>query len=65
MNKEEIIKTLTIEDIKKWSSPHTKVIGETLLKIMATMKERYNVKFIIVPKKDMGKMIIKILKSKN
>ena len=54
-------KIKTIEDIKNWSSPHTKVRGETLLKIMNTMKTRYNVRFIIVPKKNMGEMIIKLL----
>ena len=54
-------KIKTIEDLQNWSSPHTKVRGETLLKIMNTMKTRYNVRFIIVPKKNMGEMIIKIL----
>lgn len=52
-------------DIKSWSSPHTKVRGETLLKIMTTMTERYGVKFIIVPKKKMGEMIMKILNADN
>lgn len=54
-------KIKSADDIKNWSSPHTKVKGETLLKIMSTMNKRYGVKFIIVPKKDMGKMIIKLL----
>ena len=54
-------KIKTTEDIKNWSSPHTKVKGETLLKIMNTMRKKYDVRFIIVPKKNMGKMIIKIL----
>ena len=54
-------KIKTAEDIKNWSSPHTKVRGETLLKIMNTMKERYGVRFMIVPKKDMGKTIISLL----
>jgi hypothetical protein len=49
------------EDIANWTSPHTKVKGETLLKIMRTMKEKYDVRFIIVPKKNMGEMIIKLL----
>lgn len=53
-----------VEDIKKWSSPHTKVRGETLLKIMTTMKERYGVRFIICEKKKMGEMIINLLNSK-
>ena len=51
----------TTDDINKWTSPHTKVKGSTLLKIMNTMKERYDVRFIIVPRKDMGKMIIELL----
>lgn len=51
----------TTEDIKNWTSPHTKVKGETLLKIMQTMKQRYGVRFMIVPKKDIGKKIIELL----
>ena len=55
-------KIKNVEDIKNWSSPHTKVKGETLLKIMTTMKKRYGCRFVIVPKKDMGKKIIELLK---
>lgn len=51
----------TLDDIKSWSSPHTKVKGETLLKIMNTMRKKYAIRFIIVPKKKMGEMIIKLL----
>lgn len=54
-------KIKTTEDIKSWSSPHTKVKGETLLKIMNTMRKKYTIRFIIVPKKKMGEMIIKLL----
>lgn len=54
-------KIKTPEDIKNWSSPHTKVKGETLLKIMATMKKRYNIRFMICKRSEMGKIIIKIL----
>lgn len=57
-------KIKTAEDIKKWSSPHTKARGEILFKIINTMKERYGVRFMIVPKKDMGKVIIDILNKK-
>ena len=57
-------KIKSLEDIKNWSSPHTKVKGETLLKIMSTMKERYGVRFIICEKKKMGEMIINLLKLK-
>lgn len=58
-------KIKTIEDIKSWSSPHTKVKGETLLKIMNTMCKKYAIRFIIVPKKKMGEMIIKLLTNNN
>lgn len=57
-------KIKTIEDIKNWSSPHTKVKGSILLKVMATMSKKYGVKFIIVPKKEMGAKIIKLLGGK-
>lgn len=56
-------KIKTTDDIKKWKSPHTKVKGETLLKIMKTMTQRYGIRFIIVPKKDMGKKIIQLLEN--
>lgn len=52
----------TIDDIKNWSSPHTKVKGTTLLKIMQTMKNKYGVRFIFCSKKEMGKRIIELLK---
>ena len=58
-------KIKTIEDIKNWSSPHTKVKGETLLKIMKTMKEKYKIRFVVCQKKDMGEYIIKLLRGKN
>lgn len=54
-------KIKTVEDIKNWSSPHTKVRGSTLLKIMTTMSKRYGVKFIICKRRDMGKKIIELL----
>ena len=54
-------KIKTIEDIKNWSSPHTKVKGETLLKVMATMSKKYGVKFIITTRKEMGKKILELL----
>lgn len=57
-------KIKSIEDIKNWSSKYTKVKGLTLLKIMLTMKKRYNVRFIIVPRKDIGKKIIELLNAK-
>lgn len=57
-------KIKTSEDIKNWSSPYTKVKGETLFKIMKTMKERYNIHFVVCPKKEMGAKIIELLTKK-
>lgn len=57
-------KIKTIEDIKKWSSPHTKIKGYVLLKIMQTFKKHHDCKFVIVPKKDMGQRIIDLLTKK-
>lgn len=57
-------KIKTVDDIKNWSSPHTKVKGETLLKIMNTMSKKYDVRFIICSKKNMGKMIVTLLKQR-
>ena len=57
-------KIKTIEDIKKWSSPHTKVKGYVLLKIMQTFKEHHNCKFVIVPKKEIGNKVIDLLSKK-
>lgn len=55
-------KIKTIEDIKKWTSSYTKVKGSILYKIMKTMKEKYNIRFMFVSKKNIGKMIIDLLK---
>lgn len=57
-------KIKTIEDVKNWRSSYTKVKGETLLKIMATMAKKYEVRFILVPKKNMGEKIIELLGGK-
>jgi ERCC4-type nuclease len=58
-------KIKTVEDIKNWSSPHTKVKGFTLLKIMQTMAKKYGVKFIICPRKKMGEKILQLLNKKS
>lgn len=57
-------KIKSIEDIKNWSSPHTKVKGVTLFKIMTTMSQKYNVRFRIVPSAQMGEQIITLLNRK-
>lgn len=54
-------KIKSIEDLQNWTSKRTKVKGETLLKIMNTMRQKYNVRFIICHKEKMGETIIKLL----
>lgn len=54
-------KIKTINDLKNWTSPRTKVKGETLLKIMTTMSKRYGVKFIFTSKQNAGRKIIELL----
>ena len=54
-------KVKTIEDLQNWTSKRTKVKGEVLLKIFKTMSQKYNVRFMIVPKNKIGETIIKLL----
>lgn len=58
-------KIKSAEDIKQWKSKYTKVKGNVLLKIMTTMAKKYQVKFIICSKKNMGKKIIELLGGNN
>ena len=54
----------SLEEVKKWSSPHTTVTGEWLYKTMNTMqnkKEEYDVEFRFCKKCETGEQIIKIL----
>jgi hypothetical protein len=58
-------KIKNVEDLQNWTSKRTKVKGSTLLKIFNTMKQKYSVRFIIVPRAKMGATIIKLLGGKN
>ena len=55
----------TIHDLENWTSNRTKIRGAVLVKVMATMRERYGCRFIICKKHDMGKKIIQLLGGKN
>jgi beta-mannanase len=55
-------KIKNIEDLQNWTSKRTKVTGKMLCKVMQTMKNKYGVRFMICPRKDMGKRIIELLK---
>ena len=57
--KEQKIKS--IEEVSNWSSNRTKVKGDTLMKIMNTMSERYGVEFIFTTKENAGAKVIELL----
>lgn len=57
--KEQKIKS--IDDVANWSSTRTKVKGETLMKIMKTMSDRYDVEFLFTTKENAGKKILELL----
>lgn len=58
-------KVKTLEDLQNWTSKRTQVKGSTLIKVFNTMKERYNVNFVLVPKKKIGETVIKLLGGNN
>lgn len=53
-----------VDEVVNWSSKRTKVKGETLMKIMKTMNERYNVEFMFTTKENAGKKIMELLTEK-
>lgn len=57
-------KIKSVDEVVNWSSKRTKVKGETLMKIMKTMNERYNVEFMFTTKEKAGKKIIELLTEK-
>lgn len=57
--KEQKIKS--IDEVANWSSTRTKVKGETLMKIMNTMSERYGIEFIFTTKEKAGEKVIELL----
>ena len=57
-------KIRSIEEVKNWSSKYSQVKGETLMKAMQTINERYNVDYIFDKECNIGFQIEKILKCK-
>lgn len=55
-------KIKSIEEVTNWSSTRTKVKGETLMKIMNTMSEKYGVEFIFTTKENAGAKVIELLR---
>lgn len=54
-------KIKTTQDLLQWQSKRTRVKGEVLAKIMKTMADRYDVRFIFTSKHKAGAKIIELL----
>ena len=54
----------SVDEVNKWFSPHTKVKGFILQKVMRTFAEHHNCEFIFAPQESMGQTIIDILTKK-
>ena len=57
----------TLDDVKKWQNPRKKTSpnatdGERLYKILKTIEERYDTKFVFCEKKNTGEEILRILR---
>lgn len=57
-------KISSINEVNNWCSTRTRVKGETLAKIMNTMRERYNVEFIFTKKELAGATVLELLEEK-
>ena len=56
------VKDITcVDEIIKWKSKYSKVKPETLIKIIKTFSERYNVEFMFYKKEEMGQKIVELL----
>lgn len=55
------IRVDTIEDLMRWSSPHTQVRGEKVYRVLASWMAKYPISVRFCSKKDTGKEIIRIL----
>lgn len=51
----------SIEDIKKWKGKHTNLKGETLYKIMCSMKRKYNIYWRFCSREQSGAKVLAIL----
>jgi len=60
-DRDEWIRVQTIEDLMRWSSPHTQVRGEKVYRVLASWMAKYPISVRFCHKRDTGKEIIRIL----
>ena len=51
----------TIADLMTWSSPHTKIRGEKVFRVLSSWVNRYNISVIFCDKRQTGRKILEIL----
>lgn len=62
-DRDEWVQVNTIEDLLKWSSPHTMVRGEKVYRVLASWKAKYPIRVEFCDKRSTGRRIAEILYS--
>lgn len=60
-DRDEWIRVDDIEDLMRWSSPHTQVRGEKVYRVLASWRAKYPISVAFCDKQSTGRMITKIL----
>lgn len=64
-DRDEWIQVSSIEDLMRWSSPHTQVRGEKVYRVLASWTAKYPISVRFCSKKDTGREITGILYGKH
>lgn len=60
-DRDEWIQVKDIEDLMRWSSPHTQVRGEKVYRVLASWRAKYPISVVFCDKQSTGRMITEIL----
>lgn len=60
-DRDETVEVRSIEDLIRWSSPHTQVRGEKIYRVLASWSAKYPICVKFCDKRQTGKEILKIL----
>ena len=62
-DRDEWVEVNGIEDLLRWSSPHTMIRGERVFRILASWCAKYPIRILFCDKRSTGKKIVEILYS--
>lgn len=65
MDRGEWIRVDSIEDLMRWSSPHTQVRGEKVYRVLMSWSAKYPIRVEFCDKRETGKRITEILYGRN